>query len=596
METKYKCMRNLIILLSLINSFYNFSQCFNGNAENGDFTGWRGATSTRTSAGVSINQMVEGISPGFHSVTNAGFDPIVGGNLLSTVGEGLHSFKIGDNVNNNHGDRMSYTFTVTAANANFGFMYAMVLQDGAHNPLQINPYFSYIIHKGNNPNVFSTAGPNAVISSKQFIANVNNPFFKKNGSTVWKDWSYECINLSPYINQVVTISFYAVDCNEGGHYGYAYVDGLCAKLDPVPSFNIASRICYSDPVKMDATASLNEDSYFLSVQEADQSWNGTGPEYTQWFVAQKAGVIDLKAFLQSKGKTFECNKYYRIKLAVSNNCNSWVDLTKLIQITCPKINYLPDVIRCCIQNAHTVNIGPIANTPNYIVNWTAGGGVSFNPPPSNNDYTVTCNFNSNGYVDVNVSEFTIYSIRPPKFSVCTISDRIDFLVLDDFDLTIENKDEGCCETKLTAKVKFKDKCNKWENLSASQQQSLLNSIKFSWSTGETSASIIVSGPTSLYSVTVTSALNCSTKTVNYSYQQSPLYISNTSYPVVLSVNNALEAGVQGVNGKLLVIGSYYDSQGLYFPPIGTTQGIYKAQAMKLEIYNRWGELFRNNFS
>lgn len=137
-------MKKTIILLSISILFGQiiFSQCINGDAELNNFNGWGGSSGPRDNNGVNLNNQVNGINNLYHNITNVGFDPIVGGNILPTVTQGLHSFKIGNsNSADVHGDRMWYTFTVTTLNYNFGFKYAVVLQDGSHTGNQ-NPFFN----------------------------------------------------------------------------------------------------------------------------------------------------------------------------------------------------------------------------------------------------------------------------------------------------------------------------------------------------------------------------------------------------------------------------------------------------------------------
>jgi len=143
---------------------------------------------------------------------------------------------------------------------------------------------------------------------------------------------------------------------------------------------------------------------------------------------------------------------------------------------------------------------------------------------------------------------------------------------------------------LTANIKFKDYCNKWEGLSKEEQNSILNSLNYSWSTGENTQSIIVSGASKEYSVTVGS--KCKTHSASYYYNQSPAYWINNQYTEILQANsNFIMPGTQNYK-KLIIIGSYQDAIGTYFPPIGTTKGIYRAEQIRLRIFNRWGENFR----
>src|SRR6185436_20045529 len=82
------------------------------------------------------------------------------------------------------------------------------------------------------------------------------------------------------------------------------------------------------------TSSQNEQSHFWSIQEADQWWNEKGPEINQWFVNQQAGVFDLKKFFEGKGQQLKCETYYRVKLAVFNQCVVWRDTIRLVKLKC----------------------------------------------------------------------------------------------------------------------------------------------------------------------------------------------------------------------------------------------------------------------
>ena len=73
--------------------------------------------------------------------------------------------------------------------------------------------------------------------------------------------------------------------------------------------------------------------HFWSVVESDANGIALGPEYSNWF-AGPAGNFDVGQFATQKGLTLECNKFYRIKLAVSSCCTPWNETTKVVKITC----------------------------------------------------------------------------------------------------------------------------------------------------------------------------------------------------------------------------------------------------------------------
>src|SRR5207253_8487539 len=45
-----------------------------------------------------------------------------------------------------------------------------------------------------------------------------------------KGWITVTLDLTSYIGQNVTIESLVSDCNQGGHYGYCYIDGDCSQI------------------------------------------------------------------------------------------------------------------------------------------------------------------------------------------------------------------------------------------------------------------------------------------------------------------------------------------------------------------------------
>jgi hypothetical protein len=542
---------------------------------------------------------------GTHSISNIGFDPNIGGAILPTVGQGLHSLKLGTVAPSiGRSDRFSYTFTVTASNAKFGFKYALVMQDGNHTGTQ-NPFFTYNIVNGTNPNILINNDLSSnVIASNSWKASENDIFFKKRNGFVYRNWSWECIDLTAKIGQVVTISFYSVDCvfNQG-HICYAYIDGLCSNNTPSPVFTMKDLYCIDDDIAFDGSLSSEEDSYYVSVVEANQNWTPTpgGTDVYQWFDAQQVGPFDLKAFLASYDKKFECNKYYRIKLAVTNKCNIWQEKTKLIFVKCPVMNELPDIKLCCanLGTQPIVTLGPISNyvnpttnlpaSPYSFVDWSViSGSGTFVPPPGASQISANFQITGNATVQIKVSE--LESIFPPKY--CSATQTVNIIVADDFNVNIVQEVIRCCESKLTAVVTFPDGCNKWNGLQENERQNILDNLQYLWSNGATTASIDINSnvPPGTFTSTV-SFPPCYSHTVSYNYT-APLYHPNNIYSTPLTGNNALATIYNPPNNKLIIKAGLFDSQGLLYPPTGTL-GVYKSEYMRIIIFNRWGEQIKN---
>src|ERR1041385_3729206 len=207
------------------------SICANGDFEYGDLTGWQAFAGFNYLSGLSLNPSLP--LSGRHTIMTSGnFDPVVGGTILPTVNTGAFSVRLGNSFGGSQAEALSYTFTVTNQNKNFMFSYAIVMEDYRH-ALYEQPFFMYDIKTASN----------VTIKSVKIVADRYNPYFKsiptQNFTTiVYKNWDCEAIDLSAYVGQTLTIKFVTADCVFGGHFGYAYIDGICSD-DLNPSFTLA---------------------------------------------------------------------------------------------------------------------------------------------------------------------------------------------------------------------------------------------------------------------------------------------------------------------------------------------------------------------
>lgn len=102
---------------------------------------------------------------------------------------------------------------------------------------------------------------------------------------------------------------------------------------PVPDFVIDCTAGYGALVA-DGSNSQNEANHFWSIEKSDQWWNRFPPEIMQWF-SGTAGVFDLRTFYeQGSGQRLTCDTYYRVKLAVSNQCIGWRETSRLVKLNC----------------------------------------------------------------------------------------------------------------------------------------------------------------------------------------------------------------------------------------------------------------------
>ncbi|HEV7919710.1 MAG TPA: hypothetical protein VGR02_02850 [Thermoanaerobaculia bacterium] len=224
--------------------------CGNGSLDTGlDPNEWQGGWGTQTigilGGVVTFNTLTAGIlsgpinSPAAHQTpVTAGVDPVVG--IPTTAQGSTGAVRIGNTVANFGCELLSKTFIVTPAQRTITFWYAVVLQNPAGHPTNLQPYFQVRV-----TNAARTVVPAAFDfgnGSDTLSADVNNPFFQtllKPGEEpiVYKDWSCAQIDLSTMIGQQVTIEFVTADCGRGAHWGYAYVDNFCGNCKGSPTGN-----------------------------------------------------------------------------------------------------------------------------------------------------------------------------------------------------------------------------------------------------------------------------------------------------------------------------------------------------------------------
>ncbi|MFA5541526.1 MAG: fibronectin type III domain-containing protein, partial [Bacteroidales bacterium] len=144
-------------------------------------------------------------------------------NLLSTVPNGeLASFRLGNWLPGAEAESCTFAYYVDTNNFDmFLLKYAIVLEDPNHNQAQ-QPRFTLEIMDTNYVLFDEECG------YTDFYASGDLNWNTVEGSTViWKDWTSIGIDLSSYHNQKIFVRFTTYDCDEGGHFGYAYFNLKC---------------------------------------------------------------------------------------------------------------------------------------------------------------------------------------------------------------------------------------------------------------------------------------------------------------------------------------------------------------------------------
>jgi CHU_C Type IX secretion signal domain len=522
--------------------------CFNGDLETGTLQGWQAYHGSRlNSSTIYLNNLQAGVVNGRHTIRTLadGFDPVLGGSILPQVGEGSYSVRLGNAGANGEADVLSYTFVVNPQNQWFAFRYAVVLQDPQHDRSE-QPFFSYYVLRGSS--IFF-GSHNLPVAARQIVADADDPFLKSQGSIVYRGWTPTCLDLRAYLGETMTIVFATADCAQGAHFGYAYIDGLCRSNQAVAAFMMPEEICPGASLIADGSASANETSCFWSIEESDASW-GRHPatEVSEWFVAQQAGSIDLTAFYAGKGGSFQCNRYYRVKLAVSNDCTPWNETVRLLHVRCPPVTAGPDLCVGCTPGSGSSRLGkgnPAMPGTTYV--WTPAAGLDYPFQPSP--------LHAHG----SVAYPATYTVTATDASGCRASDQVTLYCRPP---TLEILvTPGCCSATLTAL--------------ATGHESIV------WSTGETGVlSIQVTKP-GTYSATV--ANPCGTVTQGVTV---PASSGLTGFFNPIAANSIFYPDGGGYADKL------YIKDVIAGNGVAGTPNAYNATQYRLEIFDRWGELFR----
>ncbi len=239
--------------------------CQNIGFEQGNFNGWSGYTWVlRTVTDGPINTpKVPGIVSGRHTImTDKNAYDLYTDMKLKLIPPGYnYSARLGDDVNGNLMESLSYTIKVDASNALLVYKFAVVLQDPQekNHKKSEEPRFKVTLFNQFGDTIRDCANYD-VYASDARISGFQSYIKKGFGTLVWRDWTTVAADLSAYIGQTVTIEFMAADCTRDAHFGYAYLVAGCQPR------NITVGFC-----KGDLSATLNAPPGFEAY-----SWRDDG--------------------------------------------------------------------------------------------------------------------------------------------------------------------------------------------------------------------------------------------------------------------------------------------------------------------------------
>ncbi|MBQ8704002.1 MAG: gliding motility-associated C-terminal domain-containing protein [Bacteroidales bacterium] len=145
------------------------------------------------------------------------------GNLLRTVCPGTQaSVRLGNwNIHREAEALEYYLYIDTNIYAILLLHYAVVLQNPGHSASQ-QPHFRMEVLDPDGELIDPVCGAADFSASSSLGWNSYGP-----EELVWKDWTTEGFDMTPYHGQAVKVRFTTKDCSEGMHYGYAYFSAEC---------------------------------------------------------------------------------------------------------------------------------------------------------------------------------------------------------------------------------------------------------------------------------------------------------------------------------------------------------------------------------
>lgn len=158
------------------------------------------------------------------------YDPRTLGKLKTVPDGAVASVRLGNWGTGSRAESITYDYTVDADLASIMLLkYAVVLEDPGHSE-NSQPRFRLEVldGKGNLVDDLCGVADFKALSNRDGWVTIPASSSLSNTVVVWKDWSTVGLNLEDYDGQTLKIRLTIYDCNQGGHYGYAYFTIGCA--------------------------------------------------------------------------------------------------------------------------------------------------------------------------------------------------------------------------------------------------------------------------------------------------------------------------------------------------------------------------------
>ena len=209
--------------------------CANLGFESGSTTGWNLKSADINSVNLPCNTCPAGTSAITALTTSSnsgamwtnGVDNCSGQPALAPGG-GVYSLALNNMTSGGKMQEIDQTYSVSPTNNVLTYQYLAVLENPGH-PVNQQPYFfSQVLDGSGNPiacTYYLQAADAAATGWTACSATGGC------SDALYKGWVTVTLDLTSYIGQCVTVQFIASDCNQGGHYGYAYIDASCDQIN-----------------------------------------------------------------------------------------------------------------------------------------------------------------------------------------------------------------------------------------------------------------------------------------------------------------------------------------------------------------------------
>lgn len=218
------------------------SHCPNSNFTYGNFDIWTGCKGSYTNpcqlpfvmstdtTGINARFKIFPADPPLTDYYSDGMLPLV------FPGEDF-SARLGNNQGGSQGERLKYTVVVNPQSYLFVYRYAVVLNNNTQHDSTIQPKFTIDVVDSVG-NLIDGCGHYSVTANPGLVGSNGWHLSSHNAGSApapveWREWQTVGMNLLPWSGKTLTILFTTRDCNQGGHFGYAYISAYCSYLQLV---------------------------------------------------------------------------------------------------------------------------------------------------------------------------------------------------------------------------------------------------------------------------------------------------------------------------------------------------------------------------